>query len=108
MSVNPTMSLQKIRAALLSGDFGDLADLAMETEIFAGHLARSRPDQHLLQDVKNLARRNLPLLEAARKGFADAIERRRQIEDVARGLKTYNQSGKFRPHGGTTRLEQKI
>ncbi len=107
MSTNPTASLKNIRTALLSGDFSALPDLTAEIEILAGRIAQTRPDMTLLHEVKVLAQCNLPLLEAARKGFADANERRRQIMDVANGLKTYNQSGQFRATSRPEFLERK-
>jgi len=107
LSTNPTAPLENIRTALLSGDFSAIPELTAEIEMLAKRIAHSRPDMTLLREIKLLARHNLPILEAARKGFADANERRRQIEDVASGLKTYNQSGQICATSRPELLERK-
>ncbi|WP_039018631.1 hypothetical protein [Halocynthiibacter namhaensis] len=107
MSNNPTASLARTRQVLLSGAFTDLAALVTETEQLVNNLGAANPSPSLLLEIKQLAQQNMPMLVAARKGFADAKERQRQIIEVASGLKTYNQSGKFRATPRPGLLEQK-
>lgn len=106
MSEHTASPLQHTRNTLLSGDLSQLPTLVAQTE----DLVRQLPlggDVKMLRELRKQAQRNLHLLDAARRGFKDAQDRRRQIEDVAQGLKTYNRSGSFRPQSRPGMLERK-
>lgn len=107
MSKHTPMALANTRASLIAGNLSDLPSLVIQTEELIQRLPVQKNDMATLRELRKQARRNLHLLDAARRGFRDARERRVQIEDVAQGLKTYNRSGSFRPRTQPGRLEHK-
>lgn len=106
MSEHISTALQNTRNSLMAGNLSQLPSLVAQTD----ELLRQLPlggDVKILRELRKQAQRNLHLLDAARRGFKDAQDRRRQIEDVAQGLKTYNRSGSFRPQSRPGMLERK-
>ena len=95
--------LAAIRAALLSGDLGALA----EQDVLLRQALRDCADRLSPEDraiLREQARANEALLQATRRGLRNALRRMAEIRAAATGFGTYDGGGRrqqiaHRPHG---------
>ncbi|KAJ57355.1 hypothetical protein ACMU_02305 [Actibacterium mucosum KCTC 23349] len=99
--------LHRERDALRQGMLGELEGLAREKEVAIAGIGGLN-DAAKLQPLRDLARRNAEMLEAARRGVAAARARVLQLTNATADLRTYTRAGQMTNlSGATRRIERK-
>ncbi len=89
-------ALDTERALLRTASFAFLPDLAARKSRLIGQLATADVTRHkaALARIRDKARLNLALFEAAQRGLAAADARIREVRENAQNLATYDHSGR--------------
>lgn len=99
--------LDEERKALLDGAIGALPEIHRALEAAMGALDDSALSEDALAALRDKARRNETLLQAARRGIERTVQRVKDCERAARGLTTYGRDGQMQAMGnGPQRMEK--
>lgn len=87
-------ALTELRARLLRGDLGDIGQLSARIESALAAIGSRRVPGPDLDAIRQLAARNLPVLDAAAKGMRAARLRLFEVQQAKSGLGTYGRDGR--------------
>ena len=99
--------MDAMHAAILSADYAALAQLSPELEAALLHLPQSLT-QGALRRLQGKAERNAQSAGAAAKGVRAAIQRMKDVRQIAGGLVTYDENGQRPGPSGQRALSRRL
>lgn len=99
--------MEAMQQALLTADYTALGKLSPQLDAALLALPQ-RLDEAILQRLQRLAERNADSAGAAAKGVRAAIQRLKEVRQIASGMMTYDENGQRAAPGGQRRLSQRL
>lgn len=99
--------MDAMHAAILSADYQALAQLSPELEAALLHLPQPMT-QSVLRRLQDKAERNARSAGAAAKGVRAAIQRMKDVRQIASGLVTYDENGQRPGPSGQRELSRRL
>lgn len=99
--------MDAMHAAILAADYARLAQLSPELEAALLHLPQP-VTQTALRRLQAKAERNAQSAGAAAKGVRAAIQRMKDVRQIASGLVTYDENGQRPGPSGARALSQRL